>query len=110
MAVTATVTDHWEDGKRVHAIGTLAFSGNYAAGGDTITVSNLPLIKSASPPNWAEALGQSAYKYIFIFSGLATGKVKIITPSTGSELGAGAYPAAITQDTVLFYAIFPKHI
>ncbi len=110
MAVTATVTDHWEDGKRVHVIGTLVFSGNYAAGGDTVTVSNLPLIKSASPPNWAEALGQSKYKYVFIFSGLTTGKVKIITPDTGAELAAGAYSATITQDTVLFYAIFPKHI
>jgi hypothetical protein len=106
MAVTATVTDHWEDGKRVHVIGTLAFSGSYATGGDTVTVSNLPLIKSASPPNWAEALGQSKYKYIFILSG----KVKIITPDTGAELAAGAYSATITQDTVLFYAIFPKHI
>jgi hypothetical protein len=106
MAVTATVTDHWEDGKRVHVIGTLVFSGSYATGGDTVTVSNLPLIKSASPPNWAEALGQSKYKYTFILSG----KVKIITPDTGAELAAGAYSATITQDTVLFYAIFPKHI
>ena len=110
MAVVATVTDHWEDGKRVHVIGTLALSGNYVTGGDTVTVSNLSLIKSASPPNWAEALGQSKYKYVFIFSGLTTGKVKIIIPDTGLELGAAAYPAAIAQDTVLFYAIFPKHI
>jgi len=55
-------------------------------------------------------LGQSKYKYVFIFSGLTTGKVKIIIPDTGLELGAGVYPAAITQDTVLFYALFPKHI
>jgi hypothetical protein len=33
MALTFSVVDTWEDGKRVHVSGTVAATGNYTTGG-----------------------------------------------------------------------------
>jgi hypothetical protein len=107
--VTATVTDHWQDTKRIHVVGTIVFSGNYTAGGDAaITLVNQAVIKSASAPEWMQILGLSKYQYIPVLTSF--GKVKVIVPNTGLEYAQGAYGSDITGDTVSFYAIFPKFI
>ena len=109
MAVTATITDHWQDTKRIHVVGTLVFSGNYTTGGDaTITVTNLAVLKSASAPEWMQIQGLSKYQYIPVIT--IFGKVKIVVPNTGLEYTQGAYGADVLADTISFYAIFPKFI
>ena len=46
MALTFTLVDTWDDGKRIHVAGTVAASGNYSTGGDTLDLSQFP----SSPP------------------------------------------------------------
>ena len=107
--VTATVTDHWQDTKRIHVVGTIVFSANYTAGGDAaITLVNQAVIKSASAPEWMQILGLSKYQYIPVLTSF--GKVKVIVPNTGLEYTQGAYGADVLADTISFYAIFPKFI
>ena len=42
--------DTWDDGTRIHVSGTVAATGNYAASGDTLDLSQVPIIASAQPP------------------------------------------------------------
>ena len=49
MALTFSLTDTWDDGKRVHVSGTIAASGNYTTGGDTLDLSQSPLVASSQP-------------------------------------------------------------
>src|ERR1700740_1199064 len=50
MALTFTLVDTWDDGKRVHVSGTIAASGNYPTGGDTLDLSQSPIVASSQPP------------------------------------------------------------
>jgi hypothetical protein len=90
MALTFSLVDTWDDGKRIHVSRTVSASGNYSTGGDTLDLSQFPAI--ATTQN--------------------NGKVKIFARGTTAgafrELAAGAYPAAITGDTMTFYGIFRK--
>ena len=115
MALTFTLVDTWEDGKRVHVSGTVAASGNYATGGDTLDLSQNPIIGSAQPPIQGTAWmdGLAGYDYVF-FPGAAlnNSKVKIFQQGASAgafpELASGAYPAAVSGDTITFYGIFKK--
>jgi hypothetical protein len=49
MALTFSLVDTWEDGKRLHVSGTIVASGNYVASGDTLDLSEVPLIASDQP-------------------------------------------------------------
>lgn len=50
MSVTVNaITDQWNDGKRLHVIGTLAFTGNYTSGGDTLDFGAGGVESSAAP-------------------------------------------------------------
>jgi len=92
----------------VWALGTLAFSGSYTTGGDTLDLSQQPLVPSTQVPIQATIQGQSGYNYVFIpGSALNTNKVKIYS-SGQTELAAGAYPAAITSDSVAIQAAFKR--
>ena len=42
MALTFSLVDTWEDGKRVHVSGTIVVSGNYVTSGDTLDLSEVP--------------------------------------------------------------------
>jgi len=115
MALAFSLVDTWDDGKRVHVSGTVAASGNYASGGDTLDLSQAPLIASASAPVQGTAWLDGLSGYDFVFSpgsAMNNGKVKIFAQGTSAgafpELAAGAYPGAITGDTVTFYGIFKK--
>jgi hypothetical protein len=115
MALTFTLVDTWDDGKRVHVTGTVAASGNYSTSGDTLDLSQAPLIASAQAPingtAWMDGL--AGYDYVF-YPGAAmnSGKVKIFQQGASAgafpELAAGAYPGSITSDTITFYGIFKK--
>lgn len=117
MALTFTLVDSWDDGKRIHIAGTVAVSGSYSTGGDTLDLSIIePLgVPTTRPPiagtAWMDGL--AGYDYVFApGAAINSGKVKVFQQASGAgafaELTAGSYPAAITGDTVTFYGIFPR--
>ena len=115
MAFTFSLIDTWDDGKRIHVSGTIAASGNYSSGGDTLDLSQSPLVASAQPPingtAWMDGL--AGYDYVFIpGAAMNSNKVKIFQQGAAAgafpELAAGAYPGAITADSITFYGIFKK--
>jgi hypothetical protein len=115
MALTFSLIDTWDDGKRVHVTGTATASGNYSTGGDTLDLSQSPIIAATQAPIQGTAWmdGISGYDYLFIpGAAMTTNKVKIFQQGSSAgpfpELAAGAYPSAITADTITLYAIFKK--
>lgn len=115
MALTFTLVDTWDDGQRIHMAGTVTASGNYSTGGDTLDLSKAPILASTQAPIQGTAWmdGLAGYDYVFApGAALNSGKVKIFqqaaTAGAFPELAAGAYPAAITSDTITFYGIFKK--
>jgi hypothetical protein len=115
MALAFTLVDTWDDGKRVHVAGTVAPSGSYSTGGDTLDLSQFPLIAATQPPVQGTAWmdGLAGYDYVFIpGSAMNNNKVKIFAQGASAgafpELAAGSYPGAITGDTITFYGIFKK--
>jgi hypothetical protein len=115
MALTFTLLDTWDDGKRVHVTGTTAASGSYTTSGDTLDLSQFPLIASTQAPIQGTAWmdGLAGYDYVFApGSAMNNGKVKIFQQGASAgpfaELAAGAYPSAISSDTITFYGIFKK--
>ena len=115
MALAFTLVDTWDDGKRIHVSGTATASGNYSTGGDTLDLSQFPVVAATQPPVQGTAWmdGLAGYDYVFApGSAMNNGKVKIFQQGAGAgafpELAAGAYPAAITGDAITFYGIFKK--
>ena len=112
MALTFSLIDTWDDGKRIHVTGTIAASGNYATGGDALDLSQSPVVASAQPPiNGIDGL--AGYDYVFMpGAAMNSNKVKIFQQGAAAgafpELAAGAYPGAITADSITFYGIFKK--
>jgi hypothetical protein len=93
-----------------------SFSGVYTQGGDGVnflTATNPNAIPSAIPSNAAPSeikpgSGVAGYEFEFIIGSNATnGLLKVYTAS-GTELNAGAYPAALLADmaNMRFDAIF----
>lgn len=124
----------WAGGDRfIEVILKLIFSGNYSTGGDTLDLTNAggsPTAPTTFP--WATSVGavtfdieahgpagsQSAgggyYTVVapntdapLTFSDLANMKVKIFSGG-GVELSAGAYPAAVTGDSVIIKLIYAR--
>jgi hypothetical protein len=115
MALTFSLVDSWDDGKRIHVAGTVAVSGNYATSGDTLDLSQFPILASTQPPILGTAWMDGLAGYDYVFSpgaALNSGKVKMFQQGASAgpfaELAAGAYPGAITGDTITFYGIFKK--
>jgi len=115
MALTFSLVDTWDDGKRIHVSGTAAASGSYSTGGDTLDLSQSPLIASAQAPisgtAWMDGL--AGYDYVFLPGAtMNSNKVKIFQQGAAAgafpELAAGAYPVAITSDSITFYGILKK--
>ncbi len=110
MAIAVTITDRWNDGKRLHVSGTLGFSGNYATGGDTLDFTGK--VTASRAPVDLSVDGQAGFKYNAVKgTTIANNKVKVFqtgaaVSSPFAELAAAAYPAGVTGDTVGFQAIF----
>ncbi len=116
LAMTPTLIDDGGDG--VYVYGTIAASGNYATGGDTLDFTTIQgkgaysrVFQASALPVQVAVYGTTGDSYGFVpGTTLANGKVKINTASN-TELGAGAYPARITGDTGLFFeAVFAKNL
>src|ERR1700683_2250533 len=115
MALTFSLVDTWDDGQRIHVAGTPAWSGSYSPGGDTLDLSQFPVIAATQAPVQGTAWmdGLAGYDYVFYpGSAMNNGKVKIFQQGASAgafpELAAGAYPSAISADTITFYGIFKK--
>lgn len=114
MALAMTITDIDAAADNVYVFGTLAASGSYSTGGDTLdftTVANQIAASQAPLQVWVG--GTTGDSYAFVRAGsptLANGKIKINTASN-TELAAGSYPSRITGDTnIQFEAVFNKLI
>jgi hypothetical protein len=91
MALSFSLIDTWDDGKRIHVSGTIAASGNYTTGGDTLDLSQSPIVASAQPPingtAWMDGL--AGYDYVFMpGAAMNSNKVKIFQQGAA----AGAFP------------------
>jgi hypothetical protein len=112
MALAITVTDIDAGSQNVSVFGTLAASGSYSTGGDTLDLTAISAqcgVSLAPIQVWIGGSSGDAYAFIPAASPtLANGKVKVNTASN-TELASGAYPARITGDTnIQFEAIFQK--
>src|SRR5260370_19653731 len=85
----------------LYAIGTLAFSGNYPTGGDTLdftqVIDKLPSTQLIQV--FADSQNGNSGYYVPI-AGSALNNWKLKAFSGGTEITAGAYPASITSDVV----------
>lgn len=117
MAAAITVKSIQKAQSRVLVVFQVALSGNYAAGGDTLdfTAATLPaggVLPTQQAPELLTLGGQAGYLYAAApGTGLSDSKVKVFEDAGAAgelaELGAGAYPAAASGDTILGLATFP---
>jgi len=117
MAITVTVNriDATQNGVIVE--GTLTPTGNYATGGDTVDFSVKPEIPSnIIPQGLVEIAEQPAsgttpagfLAYLIAGTTLSNWKIFFATAvgQPPTQLGAGAYPAALLAATIQFRAFF----
>jgi hypothetical protein len=117
MAATITITRQDATQSGIILEGTIALSGNYATGGQTIDFSAVPQIPSNLGPQGlvqiAEqpASGATPAGYLmWLIAGSTAANWKLwIATADGqppTELAAGAYPAALAAATIQFRAFF----
>ena len=114
MALAITITSIDGAADHIYVLGTLAASGSYTTGGDTLDFTAVASqIGASQAPLQVWVGGITGDSYGFVRAGsptLANGKVKINTASN-TELSSGAYPARITGDAnIQFEAVFAKLI
>ena len=105
MPITITLLPSNVDGSGnnfLYAIGTLAFSGNYPTGGDTLDFTQVAdkLATTQIIQAFAESQnGNSGYYVAVAGAALNNWKLKAFSGG-GTEVAAGAYPASVTSDIV----------
>jgi hypothetical protein len=87
MALAFSLVDRWDDRKRIRVSGTVAATGNYVTSGDTLDLSQVPVIASAQPPKgtaWMDGL--AGYDYVFLpGAAMKANKVKIFAQDTAAR-------------------------
>jgi hypothetical protein len=105
MPITITLLPGNVDGSGsnlFYAIGSLAFSGNYPTGGDTLDFTTVAdkLPSTQIIQAFADSQNGSAGYYVPVQgTALNNWKLKAFTGG-GTEVSAGAYPASVTSDVV----------
>lgn len=105
MAITPTLIKQWWDGKKLWVEMSLAFSGNYTSGGDTLNLQNLGIQSSGIPTmvdikSTASTAAQTLNNYIWVKGTTqANGLVRCFVGT--AEVSTGAYPAAVSGDTAV---------
>ncbi len=105
MPITITLQPNNVDGSGsnfIYAIGTLAFSGNYPTGGDTMDFTTVAdkLPSTQIIQVFADSQNGNAGYYVPVAgSALNNWKLKCFVGG-GTEITAGAYPASVTSDVV----------
>ena len=126
MAVTLTLTDVDPGGTQIYAFGTVALSGTYPAGGDTVDWTQLAeqlavrgqtiessMTDPARGPVQASFTVQGGTPNVYqMQQGTAANNWKMrgyTTGSGGGEFSGGsAYPSSATGDVITFAAQFRK--
>lgn len=113
MALTWATTDFWDDGKRLHIVGTLTASGNYATGGDAVdfqaVITDVRGIRSQ--PSWVEIRGKAGYVYEYDYTNKKVmARQEAAAANPADELSAAAYPAGVTGDTIRAYVVVKKFV
>jgi hypothetical protein len=118
MALQLTLQNVDASGVVVWVTGTIAASGNYSTGGDTLdwtqimnqAVAASGAVPSAQSPQqvaiWSQNGSFNQYSPLQ-GSGLNNWKLKVAAPG-GTEIGAGAYPGGVTGDIIVFQAQFKR--
>jgi len=105
MAITISLLPNNVDSSAsnfVYAVATLAFSGNYPTGGDTLDFTQVANVLPSDTivQAFAESQnGNSGYYIPVQGSALNSWKLKAFVGG-GTEVTAGAYPAGVTGDIV----------
>src|ERR1700685_359122 len=118
MAITITVQNVDASGPVVWATGSIAFSGSYPTGGDTLDWTTAipqvgrsgaatPSSSGAHQANFDSKNGNAGYYVAVQGSAPNNWKVKCFQAS-GTEVTAGAYPTSVTSDIIAFQAEFLK--
>lgn len=127
MAAVVVVNDIYKiskDNKLFRVYGTITPSGSYATGGDTLNFASgtWPIGQGPIPSNSVPVLvsimsqpatGGTVSGYVYGYAtgtDMTNGKFQLFQ-SAGSaaplaQVGAGAYPAGVTGDVIVFEAIF----
>jgi hypothetical protein len=116
MAITITVHNVDASGSVAWATGSIAFSGSYTTGGDTLDwTTAIPqvgasgaAIPSTSGPqqvSFDSQNGNGGYYVAVQGSAPNNWKAKCFQAS-GTEVTAGAYPSSVTSDIIAFQAEF----
>lgn len=107
--VTLTVVNSTTFGNVYRVTGGLtvgASPGTYTAGGILMNLNTQPLIKASRTPFWVDFTGQSGYEYAYVpGTNASNGKLKIST-TAGTEVTAGAMPAGVSGDTIMYRVEF----
>lgn len=105
MSMTATINDQWSDGKRLHVIGTIAFSGNYAANGDTVDLIAAGVEAGSAPLRMTVESPDGYATHVTLGTDPSNNKVQLFS-AANTEVAAGAMPAGVVAVTSQFEAIF----
>lgn len=114
-SITLTVGESWDDGKRIHVIGSLAIdaaSDMYATGGLSVPVPQVPAVNAAAKPVEFAAEGLAGYTFSYKH---ATDRLMVFVLKASAalndpmpELTAVAIPAGLSGDTIHFHGIYHK--
>jgi hypothetical protein len=114
MALSATQNAYPTGQARVQNVtlffGTLAFSGSYTTGGDTLT---LPAVPGYDTSEVVDVLIHGISGYIYQYD--KTNATVLVFEQDGTtgglaQIGATTYPAGVTGDTVTFTAIVQNSV
>jgi hypothetical protein len=116
MAIAIAIKSRTFDYGTETVRGTMTFSGNYVAGGDTANLSGATSLLgeralfSGGVPLAVWITGINGYNFSYVNGTTpANGKVKVATASNTEHAAAG-YVAGVSGDTVSFEAIFAKSL
>jgi hypothetical protein len=112
LEIAQATTQKWYDGQRVHVVTTITPSGNYATGGDTLSLA-LAEIPARTPPIFASIVGKAGFVYQYVKgTGPNDGKVMVRVNTAGGaneplgEHTAAAYAAGVLADVIIAHFIF----
>ena len=110
MTLVLTNTERWFDGQRLHQVGTILASANYATGGELVIFSQAD-VKASKVPDWVEIHGMAGYVYSYN-PGATIDLGKMLAFEAGAdaapldEVPASTMPAALIADIIRYHAIF----
>lgn len=109
MAVAVTVLEQWNSQGRVNTIMSLAFSGNYVAGGEALDFAQYQ--QGSIQPVWVEINGTSGFDYTYDRTAKKVMVRGVDPAATGGaiagipEIAAAAYPAGVTGDAIRAWTV-----